>query len=201
MEPIETEWKGYRFRSRLEARWAVFFESLDLEWRYEPEGFQLEDGTHYLPDFRVQTPYDFTFWYEVKPNTVDEDSKFDRFSSEISENEFPAAVKKFAVLLSGDPRSFVFEGSNGVCSRCGYLGVYAEDPAPRTSYCHPCDLHTASQEPWEDGALVGCQFHKGLIFVETHNGPDNRREYERIVDKATLNARKARFEHGESPSI
>lgn len=25
---IETEYKGYRFRSRLEARWAVFFDTL-----------------------------------------------------------------------------------------------------------------------------------------------------------------------------
>ncbi len=54
IKPIETEYKGYRFRSRLEARWAVFFETLGVEWEYEPEGFQLPSGTCYLPDFRVK---------------------------------------------------------------------------------------------------------------------------------------------------
>ena len=37
VKPIETVYKGYRFRSRLEARWAVFFDALDIEWYYEPE--------------------------------------------------------------------------------------------------------------------------------------------------------------------
>ena len=27
IKPIETNYKGYRFRSRLEARWAVFFDA------------------------------------------------------------------------------------------------------------------------------------------------------------------------------
>lgn len=51
IKPIETEYKGYRFRSRLEARWAVFFDAVGAKWEYEPEGFQLKDGTRYLPDF------------------------------------------------------------------------------------------------------------------------------------------------------
>ncbi|WP_031579746.1 hypothetical protein [Ruminobacter sp. RM87] len=53
LKPIETEYKGYRFRSRLEARWAVFFDSCGVEWEYEPEGFDLGDGIKYLPDFRL----------------------------------------------------------------------------------------------------------------------------------------------------
>lgn len=47
---IETRYKGYRFRSRLEARWAVFFDTLGLTWEYEKEGFEI-DGVRYLPDF------------------------------------------------------------------------------------------------------------------------------------------------------
>lgn len=54
MKPIETRYKGYRFRSRLEARWAVFFDHMDYEWEFEPEGFELSDGSRYLPDFRVE---------------------------------------------------------------------------------------------------------------------------------------------------
>jgi len=48
---IETEYNGYRFRSRIEARWAVMFDALDLKYRYEMEGFELADGRWYLPDF------------------------------------------------------------------------------------------------------------------------------------------------------
>lgn len=47
---IETHWHGYRFRSRLEARWAVFFDCLEIEFSYEPEGFHTDVGG-YLPDF------------------------------------------------------------------------------------------------------------------------------------------------------
>ena len=50
IKPIETHWRGYRFRSRLEARWAVFMDHLGVEWVYEPEGFSLRSG-YYLPDF------------------------------------------------------------------------------------------------------------------------------------------------------
>ena len=32
MKAIETEYNGYRFRSRLEARWAVFFDALGIEY-------------------------------------------------------------------------------------------------------------------------------------------------------------------------
>jgi len=39
---IETEWNGYKFRSRLEARWAVFFDNVGIEYRYEPEGFDID---------------------------------------------------------------------------------------------------------------------------------------------------------------
>ena len=53
IKPIETIYRGYRFRSRLEARWAVFFDSLGVKYEYEPEGFKLPDGSMYLPDFRV----------------------------------------------------------------------------------------------------------------------------------------------------
>jgi hypothetical protein len=48
---IPTRYKGYRFRSRTEARWAVYFDALGIEYIYEPEGYVLPDGTWYLPDF------------------------------------------------------------------------------------------------------------------------------------------------------
>lgn len=54
MDVIPTYYNGHRFRSRLEARFAVFFEALKVPYEYEPEGFRLDDGTCYLPDFRVK---------------------------------------------------------------------------------------------------------------------------------------------------
>ncbi len=40
MKAIETVYRGYRFRSRLEARWAVFFDEAGIDWRYEHEGIE-----------------------------------------------------------------------------------------------------------------------------------------------------------------
>lgn len=51
VQAIETFYKGYRFRSRLEARWAVFFDTLGVAYEYEPEGFDLGQYGRYLPDF------------------------------------------------------------------------------------------------------------------------------------------------------
>lgn len=51
IKAIETQYKGYRFRSRLEARWAVFFDAMNWQWQYEVEGYKFDDGTCYLPDF------------------------------------------------------------------------------------------------------------------------------------------------------
>lgn len=62
IKAIETHYKGYRFRSRLEARWAVFFDALGIRWEYEKEGFSLPSGP-YLPDFWLP---EFEVWAEVK---------------------------------------------------------------------------------------------------------------------------------------
>jgi len=61
---IETEYNGYLFRSRLEARWAVFFDNLSVPYIYEPEGFEFDDGVRYLPDFWLPDQH---CWVEIKP--------------------------------------------------------------------------------------------------------------------------------------
>lgn len=71
VQPIETEYAGCRFRSRLEARWAVALNAAGLRWEYEPEGFETPCG-RYLPDFRVMLWHDppeapHSIWLEVKP--------------------------------------------------------------------------------------------------------------------------------------
>lgn len=62
--PIPTWYDGVHFRSRTEARYAVFFRSLDIKWDYEVQGFDA-DGTWYLPDF-VTFPALGMLWIEVK---------------------------------------------------------------------------------------------------------------------------------------
>lgn len=66
IKAIETVYKGYRFRSRLEARWAVFFDERGDEWRYEPEGFELTSG-RYLPDFYLPAK---KMYVEIKPGNA-----------------------------------------------------------------------------------------------------------------------------------
>lgn len=69
IQAIETRYAGCRFRSRLEARWAVFFEHLSVKWEYEPEGYKLPSG-YYLPDFLLPNIRERGTWFEVKPETT-----------------------------------------------------------------------------------------------------------------------------------
>lgn len=64
MKAIETYYKGYHFRSRLEARWAKYFDVMGFEYLYEHEGFDLDSAGYYLPDFYL--PH-VDMWAEVKP--------------------------------------------------------------------------------------------------------------------------------------
>lgn len=72
MKAIETIYKGYKFRSRLEARWAVYFDFLNIHWLYEDEGFVLSDGTCYLPDFYLPH-YNGGLFVEVKGEFTSEE--------------------------------------------------------------------------------------------------------------------------------
>lgn len=64
LEPIKTRYKGYSFRSRTEARYAVAFDSIGVPWEYEVQGFDLGDGVRYLPDFWMPS---LDLYIEVKP--------------------------------------------------------------------------------------------------------------------------------------
>lgn len=67
IQAIETSYAGCRFRSRLEARWAVFFNHLGIRWEYESQGYELPDGTRYLPDFHLPVG---DLFVEVKGNSA-----------------------------------------------------------------------------------------------------------------------------------
>lgn len=68
IKAIETSYAGHLFRSRLEARWAVFFDAMRIKWHYEEEGYELPSG-RYLPDFRLEgaaVSGKADLWVEVK---------------------------------------------------------------------------------------------------------------------------------------
>lgn len=58
-----TVYQGVEFRSRLEARWAVFFDACGISWNYEPRWIELDEGP-YLPDFILP---ELRLVVEVKP--------------------------------------------------------------------------------------------------------------------------------------
>jgi hypothetical protein len=74
---IETVYKGLRFRSRLEARWAVFFDEAGIKFEYEPQGYQV--GEHrYLPDFYLT---DLRVFAEVKGSAQSLREEYERLTA------------------------------------------------------------------------------------------------------------------------
>lgn len=61
-----TLYRGIRFRSRLEARWAVFFDAIGREWVYEPAFPELA-SLGYQPDFLLEDNMGGTAIHEIKP--------------------------------------------------------------------------------------------------------------------------------------
>lgn len=64
IKTIPTFYNGIQFRSRLEARWAFFFDLCKIKWNYELEGYEF-NGKKYLPDFYLP---ESEIYVEVKPN-------------------------------------------------------------------------------------------------------------------------------------
>ncbi len=202
IKPIETTYRGYRFRSRLEARWAVFFDAVALKWEYEPEGFVLPDKTWYLPDFRVVSPQGMVSWYEIKPPGTLACPKMKALGDSL-ESTYQDDPEGWNVAncqtLAGDPYSVIIESNTfRMCPRCGAIAqpMSYDGPSQWDSDinfgCWPCDIDTPSQGPVEQGLLVEVQPHKGWLIVR------DVRFYTDNLLRACNAARSARFEHGES---
>ena len=91
IKTIETEYKNFRFRSRTEARWAIYFDALGVKWRYEVEGFKLPSGDLYLPDFYFP---EHEAYGEVKP---------DNFKKDIRHNQFVSETGNSLLIFVGPP--------------------------------------------------------------------------------------------------
>lgn len=221
IKAIETRYKGYRFRSRLEARWAVFFDRLELDWEYEPEGFDLGQFGYYLPDFKVFTPQGEVMWYEIKAQNVKDSAKFIAFQSALGkanereqDEHFCQSPQVRANLLSGDPLTVFSDPKMAICLRCGFISVPAYgfyvDRYDIMIGCQPCDYETPSggDHPDEPGVLgLPVSPHKGMIIsrepVDIENYALSRKP---VLMNAihwlhghAIKARSARFEHGETP--
>lgn len=146
IKAIQTEYNGYRFRSRLEARWAVFFDALGVKYEYEPEGFDLGDGLYYLPDFRVKcwgtrgddSGEPFDLWIEVKGNMTEEDArKIYKFSGFIQRPyrspNCPLGYKDCDLTLS--PHSDYDDHERRWECSCGRAICKGNEPLPESFIC------------------------------------------------------------------
>ena len=167
VKAIETIYKGYRFRSRLEARWAVFFDALGIEWEYEAEGYDLGPLGYYLPDFYLPQIGCFG---EVKPG---------RFSRE--EWAKCVALPKPCILFDGPPKEKIYYGTAPQA-----WNDSDDQGLPVDGYDYYCS-YAGNLDNLESSVNKG----RGRYVV----GKDNyNREKTRAAIAA---ARQARFEHGQ----
>lgn len=139
MKVIETEYRGFRFRSRLEARWAVFMDAMHVRYEYEKEAYDL-DGLFYLPDFWLP---DIEKFLETKP-VCPSDEEFEK-ARRLSD-----FTNHIVLIMIGQPSCPSFHnawyGSESCAifispktpSQCGgvdYHYIWCECP-----HCHKCDL-------------------------------------------------------------
>jgi len=202
LQAIETKHNGFLFRSRLEARWAVFFDEMGIKYEYEPEGFKTKCG-YYLPDFRVMTRFGYPIWYEVKPRGF---VSCDRFNSFCQSNN--------AEMLRGDPFNVLFDDKSSVfCPRCFCLSrntfLYKLNRASEYCdlndmfmcdtdqifgfYCFPCDEDT----PSGGGHALEVSTYSPF-FITPHKGNLELASpyfglYFHAIHQACLKARSARF--------
>lgn len=187
LKAIETRYKGYRFRSRLEARWAVFFDALGVSWEYEKEGYDLGPAGWYLPDFWLPGVYDRHcqkpgIWIEIKPE------------------EFTQAESDRCGGLSVATGSPVFEMWGLPTEHEGVWWSMSPDPSG------PEVVNgIRASGGWDNGMV----WHKcdvcGTCKIEFdndyHDCPKNPRhactQWHPDIKRAADAARSARFEHGE----
>lgn len=183
LRAIETRYRGYRFRSRLEARWAVFFDNLGLQWEYEPEGFELPGGVRYLPDFYLPA---LDVWVEIK-------------GAKATEKDLE---KPRLLALSGDCAVVVYWGSPRIAwpKETGVIYGWTEkgftEAVPCGAFCTAekglsFDLmdtvYTSSDMSCEVPSISPSNKIQGNLFEATK--------------RAIEAARGSRFEHGEVPRV
>lgn len=180
IKPIETHYAGCRFRSRLEARWAVFFDTLGIKWEYEAQGYNL-NGVAYLPDFWLS---EYQTWVEVK------DSRQDNFEGEHVDllRMLANATGHPAILLIGQPEPRMYHRFVPDVPKNKMQAVFFDDSLQDHIQIADAYWFQAAEFRSDDGAFVfdmderACKNSFGRGFVAAMNA-----------------ARSARFEFGETP--
>lgn len=174
IKPIETKYNGFRFRSRLEARWAVFFDMIGLKYEYEIEGFEM-NGVRYLPDFYIPS---LDRWFEIKAKSLREKEikKCEEFCLDKDNENI-----KFSVLI-GSPEAVKIDDFAGVIE---YVWEWPSEKYPEN--VRMLAPHELSEKEYYS------RFVRGLWVV-----PDVTEDE---LACAAIAAREARFEFGESPKI
>lgn len=220
MKAIETKYKGHRYRSRLEARWAIFFDTLGVPFQYEPEGFKFEDGTHYLPDFYLPEQ---KAWIEIKGGEISQQDKHkvEMLSEHIRETgrhvylfgEIPRVEYRSDLLDAGDsPYAFVtqpygtsyytfFRADNTkgitleavtwyICAWCNRIEISTVEMGIM------CACHTPIEGGIPTPSLEQDDF-ASWWFSRLHKFMGDTRDHPRLM-LAYQAASQARFEHGET---
>ena len=201
IKPIETEYKGYRFRSRLEARWAVFFDAIGAEWEYEPDGFILSDGTKYLPDFLLHNVYGrgaSEIYVEIKGVLTDEDLHKVELFSYGNGNGFGREAENPIIIFGKIPDERVREG---YWYNQGFENKY-EPPHKYLDFGHEyynTRFYDLAFSDGDDGYKTEPWAKKGGgLVLDYLDDPYDCVDRE-LTFEAYRKARRARFEHGEKP--
>lgn len=205
IKAIETEYNGYKFRSRLEARWAVFFDAAGIEYQYEPEGIETSDGEKYLPDFYLP---ELETYVEVKGKRPGYEQEILRLPKFI---EWGGQVKQILILSDVPGKTedggiwhfpaFYYRGlevragwfffSDAGNSVWGHVSMANYTPPRLGQYDYKRGRF--SIEPQSDYSYM-------MKNISDDNG-FNAWEFNPNVAKALKAARQSRFEHGETPVI
>lgn len=194
LKAIETEYKGYRFRSRLEARWAVFFDVCHVRWEYEPEGYVLPNGQYYLPDFLlhgVEGRAAGDLYVEVKGKMTEFDAE--KIYSFSGRDIAKKGIENPILVVAGIPEGNSIDEIEDFCQEWGYSGFpeFEHGPFPFNFETIDGDYFVAHPGINRNGRFQ--------LF-----GDDNSYTWERndtATERAFRVARRARFEHGEMPNV
>jgi hypothetical protein len=199
LKAIETQYKGYRFRSRLEARWAVFFDALGVAWEYEKEGFELGAAGRYLPDFWLPEQ---RYWIEIKATypPAEERKKLQAFAWGMPDDEVYLFDRPdFQVPYMSRPEFDFVGGWGRLFSKYASVNDYEGDCAQWWAECTDCIME---QKP----ATFGVAYSNFLVnhAVKAHGWSPGEKHIGIGCDdtpplvRAYLAARQARFEFGEN---
>jgi hypothetical protein len=177
---IETRYAGCRFRSRLEARWAVFFDAMKIPWQYEEQGYLL-DGKPYLPDFRLQFP-ERTVFAEVKNAEVDEHEGEHVDLCRALSRETGLGV----LLLAGAPAYRLYHLFAPEQKPDSFMAAFFHDWGAMLTVADGYWFQSVQVDE-DTGVLKWAKDERGL-----------RKSFGQGLVDAVVAARSARFEHGES---